>query len=59
MSSSQSPARELPRNLMLGIAFGQGIALFLLWRALDNQIWPSQTPALNFPLWTFALAWPG
>ncbi len=58
MSSLQSPARELPRNLMLGIAFGQGIALFLLWRALDNQIWPSQTPAVNFPLWTFALAWP-
>ena len=58
MSSLQSPARELPRNLMLGIAFGQGIALFLLWRALDNQVWPSQTPAINFPLWTLALAWP-
>ena len=43
---------------MLGISFGQGIALFLLWRALENQAWPSQTPAVNFPLWTFALVCP-
>ena len=58
MSEVTPTQHQLPRELMLGIAFGQGIALFLLWRALDNQVWPSQTPAINFPLWTFALAWP-
>ena len=58
MSEAIPTEHQLPRGLMLGIAFGQGIALFLLWRALDNQVWPSQTPAINFPLWTFALAWP-
>ncbi len=47
-----------PRNLMLGIAFGQGIALFLLWRALESEVWPSQTPVINFPLWTLALVGP-
>ena len=58
MSDAQSTYAQLPRNLMLGISFGQGIALFLLWRALENQVWPSQTPAINFPLWTFVLFWP-
>ena len=58
MAEAPSVYSPLPRGLMLGIAFGQGIALFLLWRALDNQVWPSQTPAVNFPLWTLALAWP-
>ena len=50
---------SLPRNLMLGLALGQGLFLLFLWRALDGGTWPSQTPALNFPLWTFAVAWPG
>ena len=58
MYEAQPTQIQLPRNLMLGISFGQGIALFLLWRALENQVWPSQTPAINFPLWTFALFWP-
>ncbi len=51
-------SQELPGKLMLGIAFGQGIALFLLWRALENEAWPSQTPIINFPLWTLAIASP-
>lgn len=58
MSDTQTSQLQLPRNLMLGISLAQGIALFLLWRALENQAWPSQTPALNFPMWTLALAWP-
>ena len=57
MSSASVP--PLPRNLMLGLSFGQGLALLFLWRALDGETWPSQTPALNFPLWTFAIVWPG
>lgn len=57
MSSTAIPS--LPRNLMLGLSFGQGLILLFLWRALDGGTWPSQTPALNFPLWTFAVVWPG
>lgn len=57
MSSASGPS--LPRNLMLGLSFGQGLALLFLWRALDGETWPSQTPALNFPLWTFVIVWPG
>ena len=58
MSDAHQPHLSLPRTLMLGIAFGQGIALFLLWRAMDNEAWPSQTPIINFPLWTLAVASP-
>lgn len=44
--------------LMLLISLTQGLALFLLWRAAENQVWPSQTPMANFPLWTIAVALP-
>ena len=47
-----------PRNLMLLIALAQGIALLLLWRALTNETWPAQQPAVIFPLWTLAIALP-
>ena len=57
MSSASAPA--LPRHLMLCLSLGQGLALLFLWRALDGKAWLSQTPALNFPLWVFAIAWPG
>lgn len=54
---AQVPAR--PRlALMLLISLAQGFALFLLWRAGENQVWPSQTPVANFPLWTIAVALP-
>lgn len=54
---AQVPAR--PRlTLMLAISLAQGFALFLLWRAGENQVWPSQTPVANFPLWTIAVALP-
>ena len=58
MSEARPTTLQLPRNLMLGISFAQGVALFLLWRALELEVWPSQTPAVNFPLWTFVLVWP-
>ena len=45
-------------RLMLLISLLQGLTLFLLWRATDNQLWPSQTPLVNFPLWTVAVALP-
>lgn len=47
-----------PPALMLLISLAQGFALFLLWRAAENQVWPSQTPMANFPLWTIAVALP-
>ncbi len=43
---------------MLLISLLQGLALFLLWRAAENQVWPSQTPAVNFPLWTITVTLP-
>ena len=57
--NDDSPARtNPPRNLMLPIALAQGIALLLLWRALTNETWPAQQPAVNFPLWTIAIVLP-
>lgn len=55
------PARDplpLPRDLMVVVAFAQGLALLLLWRAMTHEAWPSQTPALNVPLWTVAITAP-
>ena len=55
------PARDplpLPRNLMVVVALAQGVVLLLLWRALTHEAWPSQTPALNLPLWTLAVTGP-
>ena len=55
------PARDplpLPRNLMVVVAFAQGLVLLLLWRAMTHEVWPSQTPALNVPLWTVAITAP-
>ncbi|MCY4297405.1 MAG: DUF4153 domain-containing protein [Gammaproteobacteria bacterium] len=53
----QATSRPAP-GLMLLISLLQGLALLLLWRAATNEVWPSQTPALNFPLWTLATALP-
>lgn len=50
--------KPLPREVMLAIAFVQGLALFALWKALDNDVWPATMPAANFPLWTLALVLP-
>ena len=43
---------------MLTLSLAQGLMLLGLWRALDASAWPSQTPSLNFALFTFALSWP-
>ena len=57
--SDVAPAQtNPPRNLMLGIALAQGIALLLLWRALTNEAWPATQPAVNVPLWTVAVTYP-
>ncbi len=58
MSEARPTFPRLPRNLMLAISFGQGIALFLLWRALSEGVWPSLTPVINFPLWTLVVVGP-
>ncbi len=54
---AQVPVR--PRlTLVLPISLAQGLVLFLLWRAAENQVWPSLTPVANFPLWTLAVVLP-
>ena len=54
---TQATVRPQP-GLMLLISLAQGAVLLLLWRAGANGVWPSQTPVLNFPLWTLAVALP-
>ena len=49
---------RLPRNTMMVLSLVQGLGLLLLWRAMSHETWPSQTPIVNFPLWTLVLAWP-
>ena len=49
---------SLPRNLMVLISLGQGLALLGLWRTATEETWPLQTPAVNWPLWTFTIIWP-
>ena len=49
---------RLPRALMLALSLAQGLMLLGLWRALEAGVWPSQTPTLNYALFTFALSWP-
>ncbi len=51
-------ANRPPRTLMLALSFAQGLMLLGLWRVLEAEAWPSQTPTLNFALITFALSWP-
>ncbi len=54
-----TPSLQRPNlGLMLLISLIQGFALFLLWRAAANEVWPSQTPAVNFPLWSVAITLP-
>ena len=49
---------ELPRLPMLGIAFAQGICLYLLYRSFETHVWPYESPLWSFPLWTLAIAVP-
>ena len=48
----------LPKVPMLGIAFLQGIFLYALYRAFDENTWPSESPLWSYPLWTVVLAVP-
>jgi len=48
----------LPKVTMLVIAFLQGIFLYALYRAFDENTWPSESPLWSYPLWTVALAVP-
>lgn len=48
-----------PRRWMLCLSLAQGLVLLWLWRAADAEVWPSQTPGINFPLWALAIVWPG
>ena len=48
----------LPKVPMLVIAFLQGIFLYFLYRAFDENTWPSESPLWSYPLWTVALAVP-
>ena len=48
----------LPKIPMLVIAFMQGIFLYVLYRAFDQNTWPSESPLWSYPLWTLALAVP-
>lgn len=42
----------------MDIALVQGIALFLLCKAVDLDAWPSASPRWAYPLWTLAFATP-
>ncbi len=48
----------MPKPLMLIVAFVQGILLYLLYRAFDQDLWPSQSPLWSFPLVTATFAAP-
>ena len=50
--------QELPKPLMLLVALGQGGALFLLYRSMENQTWPHEQPLWLVPMATFLLAVP-
>ena len=49
---------SLPRLIMLGIAFVQGLCLLVLYRSVESHFWPSESPVWAYPLWTLAIAVP-
>jgi hypothetical protein len=51
-------ATPLPKIPMLVIAFLQGIFLYALYRAFDENTWPSESPLWSYPLWTIVVAIP-
>ena len=46
------------KRILIAIAIIQGLALFALYRAEVFDYWPSDSPTIFFPLWTFAIIWP-
>ena len=49
---------SLPRSLLLGIAFVQGLCLLVLYRSVEFKFWPSESPIWAYPLWTLAISVP-
>lgn len=50
--------RTLPRRRLLAIATLQGLLLLVLYRTSERGVWPSDSPAWSFPLWTLAIVLP-
>ncbi|CAA0116619.1 Uncharacterised protein [Halioglobus japonicus] len=50
--------RAIPRRLMLVVSVVQWLLLFGLYKAIDLETWPSQSPLWLFPLWTIAIVTP-
>jgi hypothetical protein len=46
------------RVSVLAIALAQGLALFALYRSVETDSWPSQSPPWSYPLWTLAIVLP-
>lgn len=44
--------------LLLSISFIQGLLLYYLHYTTENSLWPSETPALIYPLWTISILTP-
>ncbi len=49
---------SVPRLPMLGIALVQGLCLLVLYRSVEFEFWPSESPVWAFPLWTLAIVVP-
>ncbi len=49
---------SVPRWPILGIAFVQGLCLLVLYRSIEDDFWPSESPVWAFPLWTLVLVVP-
>ncbi len=49
---------SIPRPLLLGIAFLQGLCLLVLYRSTESHFWPSESPVWAYPLWTLAIVVP-
>ncbi len=49
---------SMPRPLLLGIAFLQGLCLLALHRSTESDFWPSESPVWAYPLWTLTIVVP-
>jgi hypothetical protein len=58
MEQQMNDSSPLPKVQMLVISTFQGILLYALYSAFDNNTWPSDSPLWSYPLWTFAVAVP-
>ena len=49
---------QLPKYLIVTISLIQGILLTLLYRSVENQVWPGTDPVWLVPLATFTISFP-